>query len=154
MPTLLIQRGKGNKDYQEVGPEYPLQVEVRQTGDSTPLITSAPSPKPLDYGSYTITGTAGSLLSFADSGSPGTSIAMPQGAKSFRGVLETASVRVRMDGSPVTATEGELIDVGATVVLSIDEAHMAGAFIRTGGASGVLKGHFYDVDASAFEGGV
>ena len=28
--AILVQRGKGNRDYQEVGPEYPLQVEVRQ----------------------------------------------------------------------------------------------------------------------------
>lgn len=41
MPTLLIQRGKGNRDYQEVGPAYPLQVEVRQTEDSAELVTTS-----------------------------------------------------------------------------------------------------------------
>ena len=30
MPTLLIQRGKGGKDYQEVGPEFPLATEIVQ----------------------------------------------------------------------------------------------------------------------------
>ena len=37
MPGSLIQRGLGNRDYQEVGPEYPFFVQVRQT-EATPLL--------------------------------------------------------------------------------------------------------------------
>lgn len=113
------------------------------------VTTTSPRPNPLDYGSYTITATAGSLLSFADSGSP---LAVPSGAKSFRGTLETASIRVRLDGAAATATEGELVDIGSVVVLSVDEMQKALAFIGAGG-NGVIKGHFYDVEPSVLTGG-
>ena len=57
-----------------------------------------------------------------------------------RGRLETASVRLRYDGTAPTATEGELIEPGDIVTIS--GADLANAqFIRTGGTSGVLPYH-------------
>ena len=109
--------------------------------------------RPLDYGSYTITGTAGTLLSFADTGSPGSKDALPAGAKSFRGTLETGAVRARLDGTAVTATEGELIEVGTQMILDVAEMSLPQSFIRTGGASGVLRGHFFDIEPTVLVGG-
>lgn len=66
-------------------------------------------------------------------------------AKSFLGTLETAQVRMRGDGSAPTSSEGELLDVGTRILLS--ESEFANTkFIRTGGTSGVLKGHYYSVE--------
>lgn len=103
---------------------------------------------PLDYGSYTITATAGLLFTFTDTGSPSTPVTT---ANSFEGVLETASVRARGDGTGPTATEGQLIEIGNKIILSVsDMANMR--FIRTGSVSGVLKGHFYNVEADVLIG--
>lgn len=110
-----------------------------------------PAIVPLRYGSYTITGTAGTFLSFADSGSPDTT---PPGAKSFRGVLETAPIRVRFGETAPTATEGELVSVDSVVVLDVGEFNVLTSFIRTTGASGVIKGHFYPVESSVLLGGL
>ena len=107
----------------------------------------------LDYGSYTITATAGSLFSFADSGSPA---ALPSLAKSYMGRLQDSSIRARGDATNPTATEGELIESGQLVILDDAELGAGGGqilFIRTGGVSGVLKGHFYNVEASVLIGG-
>ena len=41
MPTPLIQRGKGNQNYQEVGPEFPLAVEVYQNPDSKEIVITS-----------------------------------------------------------------------------------------------------------------
>ena len=143
MPTILIQRSKGKGGYEEVGPESPLVVEVAQKL-GLPVITTRPPIVPLDYGSYTITGTAGSFLSFADSGSPSIT---PNGALSFRGVLETAQIRARFDGVAATATEGELVNIGEKIILDVSEFVIGQTMIRTGGVSAVLKGHFYNVPA-------
>jgi hypothetical protein len=93
----------------------------------------------VDYGSYTVTGTAGSFLSFADAGSPSS---LPSVAKAFVGVLETAQVRVRHDGTDPTTSEGVLLDVGDVIYMT--ESDIGGSdWIRTGSTSGVIKGHFY-----------
>jgi hypothetical protein len=102
----------------------------------------------VDYGSYTITGTAGKFLSFADSGFPST---MPSGALSFKGRVETASFRARDDGTDPTASEGELVEVGDDVILSRSMLDK-GAYIRVGSTSAVVKGHFYNVEAAVLLG--
>lgn len=103
---------------------------------------------PIDYGSYTVSDTAGSLLSFADSGSPST---QPTTSKSFQGTLETAQIRFRGDGTAPTTSEGQPMEIGQTIVLSESElAQMQ--FVRTGGTSGVIKGHFYCVEANVLLG--
>jgi hypothetical protein len=102
-----------------------------------------------DYGSYTITNTGGNLYSFADSGSPSTK---PTGAKSYVGILETAAIRTRGDGTTPTTTEGTLVNPGQIMALSESEFDGILEFIRTGGTSGVLKGHFYDVAADVVSG--
>ncbi len=89
------------------------------------------------YESLSITGTAGGLT------------AGVAGSLSFVGILETAQIRVRSDGTAATASEGELVEVGDKVVLSESEIGKA-SFIRTGGTSGTLKGHYYTVEAEAF----
>lgn len=73
----------------------------------------------------------------------------PTGAKAFVGTLETAAVRVRSDGTDPTASEGQLILVADSVILSDSEIDTA-AFIRDGASDGVLKGHYYSIEASTF----
>jgi hypothetical protein len=87
------------------------------------------------YESLSITGTAGSLTGGVTN------------AKSYIGVLETAQIRFRTDGSAATASEGILMEVGDTITLSEDEI-TNGSFIRTGGTSGTLKGTYYDQEPS------
>jgi len=73
------------------------------------------------------------------------------GARSFVGRLETAQVRARGDGTAPTTSEGVLMEIGDVVVLS--ESEIANTqFIRTGSTSGVLKGEFYTIEATAFAG--
>jgi hypothetical protein len=73
-------------------------------------------------------------------------------AKSFVGTLETGQVRARGDGTDPTASEGQIINVGDQVVLADSEISRT-TFIRTGTPSGVLKGHYYSIEATAFSGG-
>ena len=73
-------------------------------------------------------------------------------AKSFVGTLETAQVRARGDGTNPTSGEGEIVNVDDKVVLSESEIAST-AFIRTGATSGVLKGHYRSIEATAFSGG-
>lgn len=77
--------------------------------------------------------------------SVGLSAASPVVPKSFVGVLETAQVRFRGDGTAPTATEGVVMEVGDQITLTADEI-VNMRFFRTGGTSGVLKGHFFDVE--------
>ncbi len=67
---------------------------------------------------------------------------MPDGAKSFVGTLEQAQVR-REQGSDPTTTTGEPTEVGDVLRMSVDNIHNMG-FIRTGGTSGILDGHYWD----------
>lgn len=103
------------------------------------------------FGSYTITGSAGLLFSFADAGSP---TALPRNAHSFRGRLEVANVRTRGDGTVPTASAGggERIDAGDDVLLDENLLRVL-QFIRIGGTNAVLTGHFYQNYAASFVGG-
>jgi hypothetical protein len=88
-------------------------------------------------------------LTIADSAAKLTAVTA---GKSFVGRLETAQVRARGDGTDPTSSEGVLIEVGDTVILSASEIDRT-SFIRTGSTSGVLKGEFYSVEASVFVAG-
>lgn len=55
------------------------------------------------------------------------------------GRLETAQVRYRWDGTGPTASEGQLLEVGDTVLIGSHEDARRIRFIRTGATSGVLK---------------
>jgi hypothetical protein len=105
----------------------------------------------IDYGSYTITNTAGNLFSFADSNFPDSK---PTGAKSFVGILETAAIRIRGDGTNPTTAEGTLVNPSQIMALSESEFDGGLGLVRTGATSAVLKGHFYDVTADVVSGKV
>ena len=141
MPTLLMQREKGDKAYEEVGPQHPLAVEVYQGNGANPsVVVVPPAYQVLGYTSFTIGATAGTMFGLADSG---MLTKPPEGAQSFSGVLETGAVRARGDATAPTTTQGQLVSVGDVVYLSQAEFNRT-RFIATG-ASGVVKGHFYDV---------
>ena len=130
-----------------VSPENPLPVSVE--GGLNPVTW-----KPTDFGSYTITDTAGSLFSFADSGSPASLRALSSATKCFAGTLETAGVRFRADGTLPTTTEGELFSSsggGDRIILSLAELE-DGRWVRATATNGVIKGHFYDVEPSVLIG--
>ena len=104
----------------------------------------ARQPRVVSYATITIAGTSGTIIGLG-------SITKTGAMKSFAGVLETAQVRARGDGTAATATEGVVIEIGSNVYLSEAEFEYM-QFIRTGGTSGVLKGHFYDVEVAALLG--
>ncbi len=95
-----------------------------------------------DYSTLTIAATAVNVLNDGTAG--GTKPAL---AKSFIGTLESGQVRARGDGTAPTSTEGVLIEIGDTVILSESELGTM-RFIRTGSVSGVLKGHYTSAEAS------
>jgi hypothetical protein len=92
------------------------------------------------YLASTIANTAGTILGLADGGAVTYTGAM----RCFVGVLETAQVRARGDGTSPTTTEGEVINPGETVYLTESELQLT-KFIRTGSTSATLKGHIYNV---------
>ena len=74
------------------------------------------------------------------------------GAKCFVGTVETGAIRMRGDGTDPTGSEGQLFDTGSVIVLAESDFDTA-KFIRDSGTSGVLKGHFYNIDADVFAAG-
>jgi len=97
------------------------------------------NPNVVDYDVITVADTANDIISL------GALTALPTSAKSFTGVLETAGIRARGDGTDPTASEGVLISPGAVIYLSSsDIANMK--FIRDTSTSGVIRGHYYDVE--------
>lgn len=103
----------------------------------------------VDFGSYTITATPGTLFSFADSGMPSE---MPQGAHCFKGRLETAPIRIRIDDTAVTSNVGELLSAGDDILLD-DSMLLTASLVRDTGTSGKIQGHFYSNEAHVFVGG-
>lgn len=94
----------------------------------------------LGFESLSITDTAGGLQS------------IPNGAVSFVGVLETADVRVRADGTAPTTSTGQLMRANDPVILTgASELNLA-SFIRDTSTSATLQGHFYDVPYSEIAG--
>ena len=95
-----------------------------------------------DFTSLDISSSAVTLLG------DGSVTSMPAGTKSFQGHLETADVRVRMDGSNASATVGQLVLKDSMITLSESEIRQA-TFIRDASTDAKLQGHFYSCEASA-----
>jgi len=53
--------------------------------------------------------------------------------------VEIGQIRVRVDGTDPTASEGHLVDIGDTIVLTGTKQITQFRGYRTGGVSGVLK---------------
>ena len=105
-------------------------------------------PQALDYTSVTVADTAITIF-----GNDALVTSAPIGARSFVGTMETAAIRARGDGTDPSASEGMLIGSGDQVYLGESEfAHMK--FIRDTGTSGVLRGHFYNVEVDVILGKV
>ena len=108
-------------------------AEVKLRGDEAGRTVVSPRPASvIGYETLSIAATALSL-----------SVAIPDRPKSFVGVLETAQIRFRGDGTAPTSTTGTLMEVGDQIYLTEEQVENM-QFIRTGGTSGVLNGHFYD----------
>jgi hypothetical protein len=99
-----------------------------------------------DYDTIAVSSSAGTLVSL------GGLSATPDGARSFQGTVETSSIRMRGDGTAPTTSEGQLLSVGSKV--TVDESEFSSTqFIRDGTVDGVLKGHYYNVEAIVLLGG-
>ena len=77
----------------------------------------------------------------------------PVGARSFVGVIESANVRARGDGTAPTASEGQLISSGDTIYLGESEFSSM-EFIRQASTDVELRGHFYNVEVDVILGKV
>jgi len=83
---------------------------------------------PFAYESVTVAGTA-----------TGLTIGTYSNATRAEMTLETAQIRIRSDGTDPTASEGRIVEVGDTIVLSSAAQIIGFEAIRTGATSGVLK---------------
>ena len=108
----------------------------------------ARQPQALDYTSVTIANSAINIF-----GNDALVKSAPTGARSFAGTMETAAIRARGDGTDPTASEGMLIGNGDQVYLGESEFDSM-KFIRDTSTSGVLKGHFYNVEVDVILGKV
>tara|TARA_R100001230_G_C5552623_1_gene79756 strand:+ start:241 stop:576 length:336 start_codon:yes stop_codon:yes gene_type:complete len=106
-------------------------------------------PQALDYTSGTISDSAVTIF---EMGSALVSSA-PTGARSFVGVIESAAVRARGDGTAPTGSEGQLISSGDTVYLGESEFSSM-EFIRDTSTDAELRGHFYNVEVDVILGKV
>jgi hypothetical protein len=77
----------------------------------------------------------------------GLASSLPAGTKSFQGHLETADIRVRMDGSNASATVGELVLKDGRIALTDEQCRNA-TFIRDASTDAKLQGHFYSCELS------
>ena len=99
------------------------------------------NPNVVDYTSVTVDGTAATIFTLTSALVTSKTGLM----KCFVGVLETAAIRARGDGTAVTAAEGQLIGVGDVIYMTESELERT-TFIADTGTSGYLRGHFYDVE--------
>ena len=106
-------------------------------------------PQALDYTSGTISDSAVTIFEMGSAlvSSP------PTGARSFVGVIESAAVRARGDGTAPTGSEGQLIANGDTVYLGESE-FSSREFIRDTSTDAELRGHFYNVEVDVILGKV
>ena len=106
-------------------------------------------PQALDYTSGTISDSAVTIFEMGSAliSSP------PTGARSFVGVIESANVRARGDGTAPTGSEGQLISSGDTVYLGESEFSSM-EFIRDTSTDAELRGHFYNVEVDVILGKV
>ena len=106
-------------------------------------------PKALDYTSGTISTAAVTIFEMGSA----LITSAPVGARSFVGVIESANVRARGDGTAPTASEGQLISSGDTIYLGESEFSSM-EFIRQASTDVELRGHFYNVDVDVILGKV
>ena len=106
-------------------------------------------PQALDYTSGTISDSAVTIFEMGSAliSSP------PVGARSFVGVIESANVRARGDGTAPTTSEGQLISSGDTIYLGESEFSSM-EFIRQASTDVELRGHFYNVEVDVILGKV
>ena len=106
-------------------------------------------PKALDYTSGTISTAAVTIFEMGSA----LITSAPVGARSFVGVIESANVRARGDGTAPTASEGQLISSGDTIYLGESEFSSM-EFIRQASTDVELRGHFYYVEVDVILGKV
>ena len=106
-------------------------------------------PKALDYTSGTISTAAVNIFEMGSA----LITSIPTGARSFVGVIESAAVRARGDGTAPTASEGQLISSGDTIYLGESEFSSM-EFIRQASTDVELRGHFYNVEVDVILGKV
>ena len=106
-------------------------------------------PKALDYTSGTISTAAVTIFEMGSA----LITSAPVGARSFVGVIESANVRARGDGTAPTASEGQLISSGDTIYLGESEFSSM-EFIRQASTDVELRGHFYNVEVDVILGKV
>ena len=104
-------------------------------------------PKALDYTSGTISTAAVTIFEMGSA----LITSAPVGARSFVGVIESANVRARGDGTAPTASEGQLISSGDTIYLGESEFSSM-EFIRQASSDVELRGHFYNVEVDVILG--
>ena len=106
-------------------------------------------PKALDYTSGTISTAEVTIFEMGSA----LITSAPVGARSFVGVIESANVRARGDGTAPTASEGQLISSGDTIYLGESEFSSM-EFIRQASTDVELRGHFYNVEVDVILGKV
>ena len=106
-------------------------------------------PQALDYTSGTVSNSAVTILGMGSA----LITTIPTGARSFVGVVESASIRARGDGTAPTASEGQLIASGDTIYLG-DSEFTSMEFIRVTSTDAEVRGHFYNVEVDVILGKV
>lgn len=103
------------------------------------------------FGHYEIQATAALFFANPVAGS-NSKTAVPVQARCFKGRIETASLRIRIDGTDPTPTIGELLDTGDDILLD-DHMMAVGKLIRNSATNAIIQGHFYNIEANVFVGG-
>ena len=106
-------------------------------------------PQALDYTSGTVSNSAVTILGMGSA----LITTIPTGARSFVGVVESASIRARGDGTAPTASEGQLIASGDTIYLGESEFSSM-EFIRDTSTDAEIRGHFYNLEVDVILGKV
>ena len=106
-------------------------------------------PQALDYTSGTVSDSAVSILGMGSA----LITSIPTGARSFIGVVESAAIRARGDGTSPTGSEGQLIASGDTIYLGESEFSSM-EFIRDTSTDAEVRGHFYNVEVDVILGKV
>ncbi len=109
----------------------------------------ARQPQALDYTSGTVSNSAVTILGMGSA----LISTIPTGARSFVGVVESAAIRARGDGTAPTDAEGQLIASGDTIYLGESE-FTSMEFIRVTSTDAEVRGHFYNVEVDVILGKV
>ena len=121
----VITHEYGNTDMQD--------TDVLQIVIDAPGSVAEGGSSTLDYESITV----------ADSAIGGTSATYLTATRAEM-TLETAQIRIRVDGTDPTSSEGHLVEVGDVIVLTSASQISNFKAIRTGASSGVLKVTYYN----------